>query len=355
MNDGPAWPAPPAAVEPPPGAPPPQATDPLSRYRALQVISILLIVGGLLTVVVVFALAADLLLSAADLDPSSLGRAIAALLAIVVGGVATVAGLVMNAVRAVIVRGALPPSRYRGPSIIVLLLIATIVASFGVLGAGTDLLALQSGGALTVGGSLLVLTITQIGLVSTAVLFVALPKALAGVRLLPDRRAGRTVLLGLVLATPAWIGATLLGAILERLLELFGRHAEAGIVDVAVMRIDPTVLLLAFVLVAPVAEELFFRGVVYNAWLREYGPRVAILGSAALFGAIHTNTQSPDALIGSVVSIVPIFGLGIVLALVYRATASLAASMALHAGFNAISVAIALLVRAGVLDIPLPT
>jgi membrane protease YdiL (CAAX protease family) len=365
VNDGPAWPAPPAAAEPSPEAasqvpaapatPPGAAADPLSRYRALQVISILLIVGGLLTIFAVLVLSADLLFAGGNLEPRELGRALAALLAIVAGSVATIAGLVMNAVRAVVVRGALPASRYRGPSIVVLLLIATIIASFGALGAAGDLLALQSGGKLTVGGSLLVLTITQIGLVVTAVLFVVLPKALVGVGLLPERGAGRSVLLGLALAIPAWIGATLLGAVLDLILEQLHRRPEPGIVDVAVMRIDPTVLILALVVVAPVAEELFFRGVVYNAWLREYGPRVALFGSAALFAVIHANTESANALIGSVVNVVPIFGLGLVLATLYRATGSLAASIALHAGFNAISVTVALLVRAGILNIPLPS
>jgi membrane protease YdiL (CAAX protease family) len=89
--------------------------------------------------------------------------------------------------------------------------------------------------------------------------------------------------------------------------------------------------------VAPVAEEIFFRGVAYNAWERERGPWVAVLGSAALFAAIH----------GSLFAAVPIFALGVTLALLYRRTGSLAATIAMHAGFNAISVAIALLVRQG--------
>jgi membrane protease YdiL (CAAX protease family) len=356
VNDRPAWPAPPTATAPTPLDPAASPeVDPLSRYRALQLVSILLIVGGLLTTGVVVTLNLELFRSAESLDPASLGRAVNVLVALVLGGLALMVGLVINAVRAVIVREALPPTRYRGPSIIVLLLIATIVSSIGVLSVGTDLIALQSGGELTVGGTLLLLTITQIGLVAAAGAFVAGPRALAGVRLLSERGGGRSILLGLVLAIPAWLGATILGLVLTRLLELLGQEPEAGIVDMAVARIDPTVLVLALVLVAPVAEELFFRGVVYNAWLREYGPRAAIFGSAALFAVIHANTASAESIIASVATVVPILGLGIALALIYRATGSLAAAMAMHAGFNAISVSIALLVRSGVLDIPLPT
>jgi len=103
-----------------------------------------------------------------------------------------------------------------------------------------------------------------------------------------------------------------------------------------------TVILIAFLLVAPVAEEIFFRGVVFNAWERERGVWVAVIGSALLFAAIHT----------SLFALVPIFALGVTLALVYRSTRSLAATIALHAGFNAISVAIALLERQGIITLP---
>ena len=354
MNDGPAW-QPPMAAE---AAPPPQPstpTNPLSRYRALQVVSILLIVGGLATLIGTIVLNAAILISPERVDPSSLGRASATLVGLLLGGLATVAGLVMNAVRAIVVRLALPPTRYRGPSIIVLLLIAAIIASIGGLGAGADLFALQSGGDLTIGGSMLLLTINQISLLITAGLCVIAPKALAGVRMLAERGSVHSILLGLALAIPGWLGVAAVALVLQALLDLVGHRPQPGFWDVAMVRIDPTVLALAFVVVAPVAEELFFRGVVYNAWMREYGPRVALFGSAALFAVIHANTESGEALIGSVVSVVPIFGFGIVLAILYRTTASLAAPIAMHAGYNAISVTIVLLVRAGVLDIPLPT
>jgi membrane protease YdiL (CAAX protease family) len=42
----------------------------------------------------------------------------------------------------------------------------------------------------------------------------------------------------------------------------------------------------------------------------------------------------------------------VALALVYRSTRSLVTVIAMHAGFNAISVALALLVRQGILTLP---
>ena len=83
------------------------------------------------------------------------------------------------------------------------------------------------------------------------------------------------------------------------------------------------------VFVAPIAEEIFFRGVAFNAWLREGGRRYAYIGSAALFAVIHV----------SLVSLVPIFMLGLALAWVYeRSGHTLLAPMAMHATVNGISV-----------------
>jgi membrane protease YdiL (CAAX protease family) len=259
----------------------------------------------------------------------------------------------MNAVRALIVRAALPASRYRGPSILILLLLTFILTSIGSLAAINDAAALLAGDAPSVGGALLLLTVTQASLLAIAGIFVVAPRALEGVRLLPPRGGFRTFLLGLALAVPAWIGANLVSLIMTVILRWLGREPERGIVDSAISQVDPTVLILAIVVVAPVAEEVFFRGIVYGAWLREHGPRVALFGSAGLFAVIHANTLSVDALIASVVTIVPIFGLGLALALTYRLTGSLPAAIGLHAGFNGITICLALLVRLGVLDIPI--
>jgi membrane protease YdiL (CAAX protease family) len=341
--------APPLAPASTAPAAPGSRPDPLSRYRALQVISILLVVGGFVGVWLGFTLVPD------PFDPERslpLDRAVQVLAAVVGGGLAVVVGLVLNAVRALVVRQPLPTARYRGPSVGVLLLLAIVVSVIFSIAAAGDALAFQNGGEVSVGGALIILTATQVGLVAVAIGFVAIPNALAGVRLLPPLRIGRSVMLGIGAAMAAWIGVTLLSEILTRLLELLGREPEVGVVQEAVSRLDPTVLILAVVLVAPVAEELFFRGVVLNAWLREYGERRAVLGSAALFAAIHADIRSLDALIGSVVQVVPIFGLGIALALVCLRTRSLVGPMAMHATFNAISLTLALLARLNGWDIP---
>jgi membrane protease YdiL (CAAX protease family) len=248
----------------------------------------------------------------------------------------------MNALRAVIVRRALPPERYRGPAVFVLLLMAVILGTVLALGAGRTALALFDDGPLSVPGTLLLLTSTQVGLLAVAGALVVAPRALAGVGLVGRAGLGRGLLVGLALAIPAWLGAQLLATLAALVLEAVGFSQEVGVLDTVLERGDPTVILVAFLLVAPVAEEVFFRGIVYNAWERERGASVALFGSAALFAAIHT----------SLFSLVPIFALGVALAVVYRSTRSLVTVIAMHAGFNAISVAIALLVRQGILTLP---
>jgi membrane protease YdiL (CAAX protease family) len=314
--------------------------DLLRRHGVLQAISVVLITAGIVLPIVALATTKDLLSDVED--PSAVQRLLGPLLLLVVGGLLLVIGLVLNAIRSLIVRAALPPERYRGPAVFVLLLMALIFGTIVALGAGDAALALFNGGPLSVGGSLLLLTSTQIGLLVVTGGLVVAPRALAGVRLMGKTGLVRSLLIGVGAAIPAWIGATLLGALAATILQAFGLSEAAGPADRFIQRGDPTVILIAFLLVAPVAEEIFFRGVVFNAWERERGTRVAVIGSALLFAAIHT----------SLFALVPIFALGVALALLYRSTRSLVATMALHAGFNAISVAIALLERQGIITLP---
>ena len=316
------------------------AGDPLARYRPLQAVSILLIVAGLAAIALVSWSYLGLLTGGQPLPTQ--GEAINALVGVLLGGVSLSAGLVANAVRAVIVREALPPQRYRGPSIIVLLMLATVVAGVGSIAVAGEVAALQEGGDLSPLASLLVLTVTQLGMLAVAAVFVAAPHGLVGVRLLPERGVARSILLGLALAVPAWIAAQLVGVAASLLLQQLGMTQEVGLAEQAVERVDPAVLVIALVIVAPIAEEIFFRGIVFNAWEREYGPRWAVYGSAALFALIH---QSAFLLL-------PIFLLGLLLATVYRRTRSLPAVIALHAGFNGITVLLGLLVRFDVIRLP---
>jgi membrane protease YdiL (CAAX protease family) len=81
---------------------------------------------------------------------------------------------------------------------------------------------------------------------------------------------------------------------------------------------------LAVCAVAPLLEEMLFRGIVLRGFLQRYSRWQAILGSALLFGAAHLNIYQ------FVVGLI----LGTVLGWLYERTRSLIPCIALHAAYN---------------------
>lgn len=259
------------------------------------------------------------------------------------GAVAFVAGLVYGAVRQVRLRRHLPPERYRGPSVLLLLVLVLVVASVLTAPFGSDATALLLGeGELTLGGAIVLLAATQVALLLVSWLFVLRPGALIGWPSWAGPDPGGALRAGLGWGLVAWLGATVASAGVVVILEELGLAIEPQAAEQALEVVDPWLAVLTIVILAPIAEELFFRGVVFNAWLREGGPKLAYLGSAALFAVIHV----------SLVAVVPIFLLGLALAWVYRRTGNLLAPIAMHAVVNGISVAVALLVRFEVIPLP---
>jgi membrane protease YdiL (CAAX protease family) len=89
------------------------------------------------------------------------------------------------------------------------------------------------------------------------------------------------------------------------------------------------------VLVAPLAEEIWGRGLVYG-WLRRFGPWVAILGTALVTSGLHLDLAR----------IAAVFPGMLALTWVRHHTGRLAPCVALHALSNAALVGLALLARA---------
>jgi uncharacterized protein len=87
------------------------------------------------------------------------------------------------------------------------------------------------------------------------------------------------------------------------------------------------------VCVAPVAEEFFFRGFFYRALRSRYSVLVAAAIDGALFGIIHFDFSSADALL----ILPPLAVLGFMFCLVYERTGSLYPVIALHAVNNALA------------------
>ncbi len=85
--------------------------------------------------------------------------------------------------------------------------------------------------------------------------------------------------------------------------------------------------LIAAAVVAPIAEEIFFRGFMYGGLRKRIGVVAAMLVSTIFFTALHLTVEL----------FVPIFFLGLFLAWLYEYTGSLYPGMLLHAANNAIS------------------
>jgi membrane protease YdiL (CAAX protease family) len=265
------------------------------------------------------------------------------LVAALVGAVLLVAGLAYVAVRQIRVRSYLPPERYRGPAVVLLLVLVLVVGSVVTAPFGADAAAIFGGtGEFTALGSFVLLVATQVALLAVSWLFVFRPRALVGWPSWAGAHPAAALRSGAGWGVVAWLGSTAVGAVVALGMEALGMEVDVQTAERALRLVDPWIAVLAFVVLAPVAEEVFFRGVVYNAWLREGGPRLALIGSAALFAAIHF----------SVVALAPIFVLGLALAWIYRRTANLLAPIAMHATVNALSTALVLLARYGVLPVP---
>ena len=79
------------------------------------------------------------------------------------------------------------------------------------------------------------------------------------------------------------------------------------------------------IVVAPIVEELFFRGVLLDAMRRRWGTVVAVVASSAFFGATHLQ---PLQFAGLTLA-------GLVFAGAVVRTGRIGSAIAVHAGFNA--------------------
>jgi membrane protease YdiL (CAAX protease family) len=88
--------------------------------------------------------------------------------------------------------------------------------------------------------------------------------------------------------------------------------------------LDRFLLFLLVACLAPVFEEILFRGLIYGVLRKKAGPVLSSLLVSLLFSFLHVDP----------VGLLPIFVLGILLAWLYEHTGSLIPSMVLHALWN---------------------
>jgi membrane protease YdiL (CAAX protease family) len=137
---------------------------------------------------------------------------------------------------------------------------------------------------------------------------------------------GQTWLAHLVTGLGGGLLVLLLSGTVQAVLRGLGVQ-QTQLLDFTWIRDLPLVSFLAIVLagavLAPLAEEVFFRGLIFQGYLRAQGLTTAYLASSAVFALLHLNLPAFP----------PIFVLGLTLAWLYRATGSLLPCVLAH-GLN---------------------
>lgn len=96
------------------------------------------------------------------------------------------------------------------------------------------------------------------------------------------------------------------------------------------------------VVVAPLTEEVLFRGYLYPVAKRFVGRLPAILFGSLIFAVAHNNAMA----------LIPLFTLGVLLTLAYEFTGSLWAPISIHVLFNGLTVAVQIAIRNGWVEVP---
>ena len=194
--------------------------------------------------------------------------------------------------------------------------------------------------------------------------FAAPQQRTSGTNVRPYILGGFAVIASLVLGTVLWGARTsLAGAVIApatvvvmwmifgglhasgyvKWMESLGSETVQETVKLLQESKDPLVIGLmaaTAVLVAPVCEEVVFRGYFYPVAKRFAGAWPAALCSAMVFAAAH----------GNLTALLPLFLFGLALVFIYEKTGSLWAPVAVHFCFNGATVVAQLAVR--YLDIP---
>jgi membrane protease YdiL (CAAX protease family) len=231
---------------------------------------------------------------------------------------------------------------YRGPSPVLVFLVVFPVTLIGILVVLAPLSALgldvRSPAATTI--SLAVTTLVYAGVVR---LLVVGPGALSWRDMglvIPPGAAARDLLVGALFAVPVLVVTLLLGALLARFLQPSpSALPEAGnALGLAANLVSAAVL-------APIGEELFFRGFATTAWARTIGAGPAIVRGAIFFALVHILTQL-DTSFGegaqrALFSFVALMPVSLALGWLFLRRRSLYAAIGLHAAFNGIQLVLA--------------
>jgi membrane protease YdiL (CAAX protease family) len=266
---------------------------------------------------------------------------------LVAGLAATIPGFTAAARYQLIARRARSATRYRGPSPLILFVLHfALVQVLGVV-----VFRLIGGGPDTPVGFLVAASVLLSGYLLVVWLFVVRGGALSWRDMLRAEPldAGRAAF-DIVLGGATMFGVAIAAAILGGLIaQLLGTDAP---VVVPTPRAAPEILMvaLAAAVLVPIGEEVFFRGYAMTAWLRDLGPRSALIRATVFFALVHILNinvgpgEAIDGLKQAILEIAVIAPVGLALGWLYLKR-GLIAAIGGHAAFNMLGVLILVLAQ----------
>jgi membrane protease YdiL (CAAX protease family) len=273
---------------------------------------------------------------------------VAAALLFLIGLLLLSVGLLAAGGSQAVERARRPDLAYRGPSPVLAFftVFAITLALFIVVLAPLSALGLDPTAPISTTVSLLLTAFVYAAVIR---LLVVGPGALSwadmGLRV-PARAASADVAVGALLAVPVLVVTLLLSGLLSTFLQPSPSPLPSSVDAVGLVA-----NLLSAAIIAPISEELFFRGFATTAWAKALGPRVAIVRGALFFSFAHVIAQlDPSFAEGAqraLFSFVALLPVGLTLGWLFLARRSLYAPIGLHATFNAIQVLLAFAIAAG--------
>jgi membrane protease YdiL (CAAX protease family) len=125
-------------------------------------------------------------------------------------------------------------------------------------------------------------------------------------------------------------GVLFVSALVSQLLSQLGVQ-QTQLEELSWLRqLPPSQYIVVFVvgaILAPISEELFFRGIVFRGYLQRKGRLVAYLASATLFACLHLNGPA----------LLPILVLALTLCWLYESTGSIVPSIVAHGVNNGVA------------------
>lgn len=218
-------------------------------------------------------------------------------------------------------------------SVVVQVLLATVLGGLGAvvaLDVGDSDLQLLAAAALPV-------------TLACAVLAVARARSRRGPRLVVgrSRSAAVDVAIGVGIGLGAFLIVVIgLGLLLQIIFQAAGAEVPTVQPQFREWASDPTTILqfaAIAVLLAPVGEELFFRGMLFPALRRRLPPWPSALVSGAAFATVHAIQPT---LAGGLLAALVILPVGVALAWLVELRGSLLPAILCHATYNAIQVAL---------------